>query len=141
MKVAVHPFDDLPTWNITYPTYFEIVEDGLLPFCDLIGVENEERWQILEAIIAPVHGTISLQNLTSQTKKSAAEIVVSRQNVTAFGTSADINALLKNIIYTPKADWHGRDQVNFAVKDGPERTFTEAEITIHVAPINDAPGV
>ena len=52
-----------------------------------------------------------------------------------------LNQALVSVVYTPDADWFGRDRVVLAARDGAGRTPVATTLVVDVEPVNDTPTI
>jgi hypothetical protein len=147
VTVNLSPTNDAPT--ISVPGSQATDEDTALTFWNLFG--NAITVADIDAASGPLSVTLSASSgaFTLSTTTGLSFITGDGTNdptVIFTGALVAINAALDGMTYTPAADFNGADTITIAVNDqgntgagGP--LTASANITVIVAPVNDAPTV
>ncbi|MBF0435108.1 MAG: DUF4347 domain-containing protein, partial [Magnetococcales bacterium] len=147
IAITVNPVNDAPVLSLQSATaslnedatqIFDAAHVNLITVNDAADTAQASGVDSLSTTVSVTHGTltaiISGATLTNNTSAS----------VTIAGTTAQVNAALAGLIYTPNADYNGSDTLTIASSDlgntGIGGVLTTSNtIAITVNPVNDAP--
>ncbi|MBF0420287.1 MAG: DUF4347 domain-containing protein, partial [Magnetococcales bacterium] len=147
IAITVNPVNDAPVLSLQSATaslneddtlVFDATHVNLITVNDAVDTAQASGVDSLSTTVSVTHGTLTatLSGATLTNNTSA--------SVTIAGTTAQVNAALAGLIYTPNADYNGSDTLTIASSDlgntGIGGVLTTSNtIAITVNPVNDAP--
>lgn len=142
LSINVIPVNDAP--QLTLPTGpLTASEDTALPFTDLRAIQLTD----VDSGENPIRLTLSVTNGTLNLSSTGLTLVsgdVGTRTVTYDGTVAALRTALSTLVYTPKLNYNGSDQLTVTVNDNgftgaTSGTNLTQSVSISVTPVNDAP--
>lgn len=145
IELEVTPINDSPT-IVTPSGAIRIDEDTPLILGSFSG--NAITIKDVDAGDGEVRVTVSATDgsLTLASQQSVASASIGTETITLNGKPADVNAALDGLTFTPAADFSGEATLRVEVDDqgntgGGQNLTAVAEVSVIIAPVNDAPAL